>query len=238
MDVCSHPSPVEINSKIRIIIADRYPMPRLGLRITIEKQQDLEVVAEAVDLSELLETITHLHPDIVIVDEQLIGPGIDITRLMEKMKDKTHNTKMLILTNFRDIQHLNQLISEGTSYLKKTAIADEVVYFIRSMITGINPYVRKKLYNDNSIVKLNESKKLILMNSNEITPKELEILKSIYNGKTNKEIASIMGNNVPTTKAHINTLFTKLGVSSRTEAVSLCLKSGILTLRDLNEQSF
>jgi DNA-binding NarL/FixJ family response regulator len=224
-------------NKIRIVIGDGYPLMRLGLRTIIEKQQDLEVVAEASDVPELLATVASLHPDIIIMDQLLPGFGIDTTSPIKQIFETSPSSKVLILSDFGNIEQLRTIMKEGASdYIKKNAAGDEIIYFIRSIKLGFNPYLTKKIYKDNLRVTLGETEKIVLVNSNEITVKELDMLRAIYNGKSNKEISAITGNNISLTKAKLSTLFTKLGVSSRTEAISVCLRSGILTLKDLADQ--
>jgi len=220
---------------IKIIIADEYPILRQGLRSFIEQQRDLNLIAEVVDGTELVEATSNLQPDVIIADEFL--PGLDCN-IIRHLSDSYQKTKIIILTDHRNIPHLQSIVLAGASdYLTKKARGDEIVHFIRSVILGTNPFSKgvPSIYKDDFRIAFKKNNALTISIVNELCERELDIIKMIYRGKSNKEISKKLGINLSYIKAIISNIFTKVGASSRTDAISICLKTGILTLEDLDK---
>jgi DNA-binding NarL/FixJ family response regulator len=217
----------------KIIVADEYPIIRQGLRSIIEQQFDLNVVADVINGKELVEAASKLRPDVIITDEYL--PDFDCNTIRELTRD-TQNVKIVVLTDHKNVPHLHSLVVAGASdYLTKKARGDEVVHFIRSVILGTNPLLKNiPIFSDMKIA-VNKSNSIAIITVNDLSERELAILKMIYRGKSNKEIGETLGINLSYIKAIISNIFTKMGASSRTDAISICLKAGILTLEDLDK---
>jgi DNA-binding NarL/FixJ family response regulator len=219
--------------KIRIVLADDHPLMRQAIRMWIEKQQDLEVQAEASDGKELIDIATKLHPDIVVMDISM--PKVNGLEATRQIMSKCPGTEVLVLTVHMDSQHVNGMLQAGASgYLTKNASGEQIVHAIRAVASGENILSPNLLY-DAVEDFLDNTKAVSIDKSNEFTPRELYILKLVSKGMNNKEIATELGLSLRGVKAKLTTIFIKLGARSRTEAICISLKSGILSVSDLNK---
>lgn len=220
----------EVLGKTRIILVDISPLFRQALRSYLEKQQDMEIIGEAGDGKEALELCTKLRPDVVIMDIDL--PILDGLEATKQVVGKYPDTKVLILAAHGDDETILRTIKAGSSgYLMKRQSAEVIMHVVRVIAAGEKMFRHEVVdaININSIGKA----KLLKNKSIKLTSKEEEILKLVANGLSNKEIAYNLGLSLPSIKASLSTIYTKLGASSRTEAMLLGLKSGILSVTDL-----
>ncbi len=213
--------------RTRIILVDDHPLMRQALRMWIEREQDLEVVAEASDGAEAVAIASKLHPDIVIMDITLPRlSGLEATR---QIVASCPHTAVLVVTVHTDVEHLLGLQRAGASgYLSKSASGEEIVHAIRTVAAG--EVVFPPADSQGTPPKGSHSSPARL---NELTTRELTILKLLAEGMPNKLIAAELNMSLRRVKATTSTVFLKLGVSSRTEAIAVGLKSGIITLSDL-----
>jgi DNA-binding NarL/FixJ family response regulator len=225
------PSPIlnEANYKYtRIILADDHPLMRNALKMWIDEQQDLKVIAEATNGKEAVDVCTRLRPDLVIMDINMpYLNGLEATR---QIVARCPETEVLVVTVHSDNEHIKSIMSAGAGgYLTKDSSGEQIIHAIRSVLSGEN------------VLPLNLSPAEIDLEltpgpdkSKGLTAREINLLKLLASGLSNKEIAVKLGLSLRRIKANLTTLFVKLGVSSRTEAVSAALKSGILSLKDIN----
>ena len=211
----------------RIVLADDHPLMRNALKMWIEEQQDLKVVAEAINGKEAVDICTKLRPDLVIMDINMpVLNGLEATR---QIVAKCPETEVLVVTVHSDNEHILGIMRAGASgYLTKDSSGEQIVHAIRTILSG--EYVLP------STISLHEVDLALSPNSDKSKPlsaRELSLLKLLASGLPNKEIAVRLGISLRRVKANLTTLFVKLGVSSRTEAVSAALKSGILSLQDI-----
>lgn len=211
----------------RIIIADDHPLMRNALKMWIEEQQDLKVIAEASNGKEAVEICVRLRPDLVIMDINMpVLNGLEATR---QIVARCPETEVLVVTVHSDNEHILSIMRAGASgYLTKNSSGEEIVHAVRTVISGENVLPPTIPLADVDLALSPDEDK-----SRGLSARELTLLKLLGAGLPNKEIAMRLGISLRRVKANLTTLFVKLGVSSRTEAVSTALKSGILTVQDI-----
>lgn len=217
-----------MNKKIRVLIADDHPLVCFALRKLLEEHDDIEVVAEARDGAAAVQAALELVPDVAIIDISMpLLNGLEATR---QIKTKCPDLLILILTVHSDIEHIFGIFEAGADgYLTKSVLGEEVIQSIRGLVAGetvLSPEIFRLVLKH----ALRYPIKSVYLNSVEhITPREQEILLLATRGMSNKEIAEQLGLRPSTIKSLFVGVFSKLGVSSRTEAVIRAMRSGIIT---------
>ena len=220
--------------KTRIIVVDDHPLLRQALKSVLMKQQDFEVVAEAGDGVEAVNLVTELVPDVVIMDISMPNlSGLDATK---QIKDKFPEIAVLVLTVHNDNEHILSILQAGAGgYLTKSVFGDEVVHAVRALVSGemvLSHSVSEKII---KYASRHITKPLSLGKYEKLTGREYEILIMAAKGISNKDIALKLDLSLRTVKGYLTDLFLKLNVASRTEAVIVSLRRGILTINDLEE---
>lgn len=219
--------------KIKVIIADDHKVVREGTRELLQKENDLEVVGEAGNGEEAVELVKKLKPDVAIMDIAMpVLNGIEATK---QMKELYPRIAILILTAYEYDQYVFALLEAGAAgYLLKDVRGQEVIEAVRAVHAGesvLHPVVaRKALDHFVHPETKGEASKL-----QALTDREVEVLRLAAKGHGNKEIAAQLDLSVRTIQAHLGNIFNKLKVGSRTEAVIMGLKNGLLTLDDIKE---
>lgn len=218
--------------KIRIILADDHPLLRKATRIALQSQSDFEVVAEAKDGEEAVALTTKLVPDVVIMD--LSMPKLNGLEATKQIKATLPKILVLVLTVHNDSEHIINILQAGAGgYLTKSADDKELINAIRALVSGdtvLSPEVTQQI---TKYAFQYMAKPVSLDTSCRLTVRELETLKLIARGLSNKDIAFSLGLSQRTVKGYLADLFVKLNVASRTEAVVVGLRKGILTLHDI-----
>jgi DNA-binding NarL/FixJ family response regulator len=218
--------------KISIVLADDHPLIRQALRMWIEKQKDMEIVAEAADGKEVVEITAKLNPDVLIMDISM--PKMNGLEATKKIKEVSPNTEVLILTVHTDDEHIISTVRAGASgYLTKKTSGEEVIHAIRALADGENllpANISQTIIKDT----LSNPEQLVLTKIEELSVREQNMLKLAANGMSNKEIGLTLGLSLRNVKACFTNIFLKLGVSSRTGAIAVGLKTGIITIEDLD----
>lgn len=211
---------------IRILIADDHPVVREGLFAMLSRESDFEVVGEARDGVEAVNKAKELSPEVVLMDLRM--PELDGVEAMNQIKSAKPNTKFIILTTYSDDDYIFRGIEAGArGYLLKDAPREELFKAIRAVHRGeslIQPVVASKVLD-----RLTELSRRA-PSGEELSERELEVLRLMAKGAANKEIGAELSIAQSTVKTHISTIFQKLGVSDRTEAVTEALKKGIIRL--------
>ena len=211
---------------IRILIADDHPVVREGLFAMLSRQSDFEVVGEARDGVEAVNKAKELSPEVVLMDLRM--PELDGVEAMNQIKSAKPNTKFIILTTYSDDDYIFRGIEAGArGYLLKDAPREELFKAIRAVHRGeslIQPVVASKVLD-----RLTELSRRA-PSGEELSERELEVLRLIAKGAANKEIGVELSIAQSTVKTHISTIFQKLGVTDRTEAVTEALKKDIIRL--------
>ncbi len=220
----------ESNRVIRVLLADDHALVREGTRRLLEAESDVEVVAEAANGEEAIEAAHRLHPDLAIVDIAMPGiGGIEATRAI---KADCPETAVLILSAYDDEPYLIALLEAGAAgFLLKNVHGQELINAVRAVARGeavLQPSLAEKVMR-----RLSERPQISTRRATELlSEREFDVLKLAARGLPNKEIARRMGLSIRTIHSHLANIFTKLQVGSRTEAVLLALRQGLISLQD------
>lgn len=210
---------------IGILIADDHGVLRAGLRALLNAEHDLQVLGEAADGQEALAVATELRPDIVLLDLSMPGMnGIEVTR---QLKAALPATLVLILTVHEDESLLQEAIRVGASgYIIKRAVESELINAIRAVSRGemyVHPAMTRALMKDLAPRVVSNTDPLKIL-----TRREIEVLRYIAQGHTNRQIADALCLSVRTVESHRANLMSKLNLSSRVELVHYAMEHGLL----------
>lgn len=205
-------------SRARVLLVDDHALLRTGVANIINQEQDLHVVAEAGNGIEALEAFDRYHPDVTLLDLRMpVMEGVEVVR---RMREKDPRARVIILTTYDTDEEISRALRAGAkAYVLKDISADALIACIRDVLAGktyLAPAAAAKLAEDVTRVQL--------------TPRELSTLRLLADGKANKEIATGLGISERTVKTHLGHLFEKLGVTSRTEAVKVATRRGLVRL--------
>lgn len=198
---------------IRVLLVDDHEMVRMGLSAYLESQPDIEVVGEASDGEEGVRLAKETTPDVILMD--LVMEGMDGVAATREICRLLESPRIIVLTSFIDDDKVVPVIEAGAlSYLLKTSKAPEIADAIRAAMKGQSVLEAKVTGKVLSRMRGSAAPKP----HEELTQRELEILRLIADGKTNQEIANQLFIAVKTVKTHITNIFSKLGVDDRTQA--------------------
>jgi NarL family two-component system response regulator LiaR len=218
--------------KIKIILAEDHVIVREGTRELVQRQSDMEVVAEADDGEEAVQLAAKLQPDVVIMD--IAMPKLNGIEATKQIKALYPATAVLILTAYDDDQYILALLEAGAAgYLLKTVRGHELIDAIRAVYAGesvLHPKIARKILSHFMPLAPKPSEERI---AELLSERELEVLKLAAKGMSNKDIAEQLFLSVRTVQTHLANIFTKLDVGSRTEAILYGLRRGWFTLEDL-----
>lgn len=203
----------------RVMLVDDHPIVRAGMRSLFSAGTGVEVVGEAATGEEAVALARHLHPDVVLCDLRL-GEGIDGVETTRQLRELDPAPAVVILTTFdRDAQILGAVEAGAAGYLLKDAPTDEIVAAIRSAAAGqlvLSPALTARM------VQVMRAPRV------KLTERELDVLRLLETGASNREIAKTLFVTEATVKTHLVHVFEKLGVDSRSRAVAAARESGIL----------
>lgn len=220
-------------NKIRIVIADDHAIVRQGTRSLLERENDIEVVGEAGDGEEAVKLIEHLKPDVAILD--IAMPKLNGIEVTKQIKPKQPSTAVLILTAYDDDVYVFKLLEAGAAgYLLKDVNSREVVDAVRAVYAGesvLHPVIARKVV---SRFRPSSSDAAKEKPSLELSEREMEVLKLAAKGMSNSDIADSLFINIRTVQGHLTSIFNKLSVGSRTEAIFQAVKRGWLSFEELS----
>ncbi len=213
----------------RVIIADDHELARLGLRTMLEPEPDLEVVGEAATGREAVELSRRLEPDLVLMDIRM--PDMDGLGATRAIKEELPRVSILIVTLSEDPDYLLEALRVGAAgYVLKDASRREVVAAVRQVLSGespLDPKLAAQLIR--RLAHQTPAKDQPAKHGDELTQRELDVLRLVAEGKTNAEIAQSLFVSVGTVKVHVERIINKLGVSDRTQAAVRGVELGYLT---------
>lgn len=221
------------DSKIAtVLLADDHPVVRQALKNELEKEPGFKVVAEAADGEEAVKLARELRPEVVVMD---IGmPKLNGIQATRQIKMISPETLVMVLTIYDDVEHVFAIFESGADgYLTKGVLVKDIVQAIRSLIAR-EAVLSSHIFQQILKYALRPGIKPVVHNSGiKLTVRELEILKLLAMGMSNKQIAEDLNIGIRTVKSHLVDIFSKLQVFSRTEAVITGLRAGFIELDDL-----
>jgi DNA-binding NarL/FixJ family response regulator len=219
-------------TRISILLAEDHTVVRESIRQTIEREADFKVVGEASDGEQAVLLAEELKPDIILMDISM--PKLNGIEATKEIKKATPQARILILTAYDYDQYLFPLLEAGAAgYLLKDVNSHDLITAIRSVYKGdvvLHPTVARKVMLRLQRVKAENPE---TAGSNMLTEREATILNRAARGMTNNAIAEELNISVRTVEGSLGSIFNKLGVGSRTEAVIQAIKKGWLSLPEI-----
>lgn len=220
-------------AKIKVLLVDDHPLFRAGVRQRLcEHDINLEVIGEADNARQAREMVQALQPDVVLMDIAMPAvSGIEATHLIKQIAP---HVVVVILSLYNDVQYIEAAARAGaTGYLLKTVQGPELARAVRSAFNGeavMSQEISSKVFQQ-LLPQLRNGH--LVVNEQQLTDREMEVLSLVARGAPNKEIAKSMQLSVRTVDAHLRSIFSKLQATSRTEAVILAVKAGRLRLEEV-----
>jgi two-component system NarL family response regulator len=205
-------------SVAKVLLVDDHALLRTGVANIINQESDLHVVAEAANGVEGIEAFRLHRPDVTLLDLRM--PVMEGVETVRRLREIDPQTKVIVLTTYDADEDIARALQAGAkAYVLKDIAADALIACIHHVLAGktyLAPAAAAKLAERVTQVQL--------------TPRELSTLRLMADGKANKEIAADLGISERTVKSHLGHLFEKLGVTSRTEAVKVATRRGLVRL--------
>jgi two-component system, NarL family, response regulator NreC len=218
---------MDMNTRIRILLADDHTILRAGLRMMLNAQPDMEVIGEAQDGKQAINATVHLQPDIVLMDITMPDMnGIEATRQIKRVAPEV---KVLVLTMHENDEYVFQALRAGASgYILKEAADTELITALHVLRSGqfyLSPSAQSVIVGDYlQRVHTGEEKD----SYNNLTEREKEILKLVAEGYTNNQIAERLVISPKTVDTHRTHVMDKLNLHSRAELVKYAMRRGLL----------
>ena len=207
-----------MSGEIRVMVVEDHHIVRQGLVALLGTVPDIKVVAEAADGQQATELFREHQPDVTLLDLRL--PVLGGVEVITRIRQQSPAARVIVLTTFDGDEDIYRALQAGArGYLLKGMRTDELLDAIRAVHAGrtrIPPLVAERLANR--------------LNGQDLTARELDVLKLIVAGNSNKEIGSELSISEATVKTHMNNILSKLGVSDRTQAATTALQRGIVHL--------
>jgi DNA-binding NarL/FixJ family response regulator len=209
--------PAPPGNKIRVMIVEDHVLVRMGLVAAANDEPDLEVVAEVDDGRQVVAAFRSHQVDVVVLDLRM--PGMDGIEIIRALRSEFGPVRILMLSSYGGGDDITRAMQEGASgYIVKGMPLEHLLKGIRTVYCG-GRYLPSEISN-----------RMTERVSSDISARELEVLRLIARGKSNKEIAAHMGIVEGTVKAHLANIFTKLGAADRAQAMALAIQRQILQL--------
>jgi DNA-binding NarL/FixJ family response regulator len=201
---------------IRVLIVDDHPLLREGIAAVIHGEQDMELVGEATNGREAIERFRAYRPDVTLMDLQM--PEMDGVAATTAIRAEWSNARIVMLTTYKgDAQALRALKAGASGYLLKSTIRTDLLEAIRSVHAG-GRHIPREI----------AAELAAHVTEDELSPRELQVLKSVAAGNSNRRVAAELAVSEDTVKAHMKNIMSKLAANDRTHAVTIALKRGII----------
>ncbi len=210
---------------ITVLIADDHELVRRGLRMTIQAEDDMQLLGEAKTGSEAVALVTQLHPQVVLMDIQM--PDMDGVQAVQAIRAHAANAQVMVLmlTSYNtDAQVYAALKAGANGYLLKEISGDDLAEAIRRAVKGdpqLHPQITRKLM---------QAMPAPINPLDELSERERDVLRLIAQGRSNKEIGQTLSLTEVTIKGYVSTMLSKLHVEDRTQAALLAVKLGLVEL--------
>ena len=208
---------------IRVLIIEDHNVVRQGLIALINLAEGIEVVGEAADGVEAIAQFRKHQPDVTLVDLRL--PKMGGVEVIQRVRSEAPNARFVVLTTYDGDEDIYRALKSGAkAYLLKGMTSEELISTIREVAAGkshIPPAIAERLAER--------------MGTEDLTPREADVLEQIVHGKSNKEIATELDISEATVKTHINSLLSKLGVTDRTQAATAAIRRGLVPFESLRK---
>jgi DNA-binding NarL/FixJ family response regulator len=205
-----------MTKKIRILAVDDHPLLREGIAAVLEGEPDFELAAEATTGEEAVELFRIHRPDITLMDLQM--PGMNGIEAMLAIRSQFADARFIVLTTYQgDVQALRALKAGAAGYLLKNMMRKELLETIRTVHAGrrrIPPEIAAELADH--------------VTDDSLSDREVDVLRRVATGNSNKIIASQLSVSEATVKGHMKSILSKLGANDRTHAVTIAMKRGFL----------
>lgn len=207
-------------TRVRIMIIDDHPVVRAGLASMLSTQPGIHVVASASSGVEALALLEKITPDVILMDLRMPGmSGLDAIRAINARPDAP---RIIVLTSYDTDEDIYQTVGAGAhGYVLKDAPQELLLEAIHKV------YARKRYFPPDIAARLTER-----MARSNLTPRELQVLQLVAKGLTNKDIGRVFGISDKTARNHVNSIIEKLEVSDRTEAATIGMRQGLVSLAD------
>jgi DNA-binding NarL/FixJ family response regulator len=218
----------ESGARISVLLVDDHAVVRRGLLAFLESEPDIEVVGAAEGGLEALELLDALdsqgrRPHVIVMDLQM--QPIDGIESIRRIRARYHDVEVVALTSYADDELVRGALDAGASgYVLKDADADEVMAAVRAAHRGelyLDAVVARRLMSSLGGASRDEAME-------ELTPRELEVLRLVGKGRANKEIAGELGISERTARTHVSNILGKLGLASRTQAALWAVREGLV----------
>jgi DNA-binding NarL/FixJ family response regulator len=205
----------EAPQPIRVLIVDDHPAVRRGLRTFLELSEDIDVVGEAADGTQVADLVAATAPDVVLLD--MVLPGLDGLDVLAALRERGATARVLVITSFTDRRSVLPAIRAGArGYLSKDVEPEALVAAVRSVHAGhllLEPEVTVAL----------------LAAPPQLTAREGDVLALVADGRSNREIARALTLSEKTVKTHVSSILLKLGLADRTQAALYAVRSGLVS---------
>lgn len=216
-----------MNGIIGVLIVDDHAIVREGLRAVIGLENDMQVVGEAKDGNEAIALSRHLNPDVILMD--LLMPNKGGIEAIREILEENPNHRILVLTSFAEVDKILPTIRSGAlGYIVKNSSPGELLRAIRDIAKGavvMQPDIARQLFHG-----LSQSTEPLTQPIEQLSTREIEILKLVAQGMTNEEIGDQLSISSRTVGVHVTHILEKLNLNNRTQAALFALRNGLVSL--------